>query len=67
MSVTFTSGKSYEYDGVDFEEFTQLMTSVSMGRNLNENIKPFKDCRKVETEVVTPQYLDFGGHIWERV
>lgn len=64
LSVTFVSGKTYEYDSVDFDEFTELMTSVSIGRYLNESIKPFKNCRMVET--VTPKMLDFGGHIWER-
>jgi hypothetical protein len=67
LSVTFISGKIYEYDSVDFDEFTELMTSVSIGRYLNESIKPFKNCRQVETETVTPKLLDFGGHMWERV
>lgn len=66
LSVTFVSGKTYEYDSVDFDEFTELMTSVSIGRYLNESIKPFKNCRMVEVETVTPKLLDFGGHIWER-
>lgn len=67
LSVTFVSGKTYEYDSVDFDEFTELMTSVSIGRYLNESIKPFKNCRMVEVETVTPKLLDFGGHMWERV
>lgn len=67
LSVTFISGKIYEYDSVDFDEFTELMTSVSIGRYLNESIKPFKNCRQVETKIETPQLLDFGGHIWERI
>ena len=67
LSVTFISGKTYEYDGVDFDEFTELMTSVSIGRYLNESIKPFKNCRMVETETVEPKLLDFGGRIWSQV
>jgi len=69
LQVTYTNGKCYDYLNVDFDEFTQLMTSVSIGRYLNEHIKPFKHCVKVETvstETVEPKLLDFGGHIWER-
>ena len=48
------------------DEFTELVTSVSIGRNLNENIKPFKHCALVEAELETsPKVIDFGGHIWE--
>lgn len=69
LQVTYVGGKCYDYLNVDFDEFTQLMTSVSIGRYLNEHIKPFKHCVKVETvrtEPVEPKLLDFGGHIWER-
>lgn len=66
LSVTFISGKTYAYDGVDFDEFTELMTSISIGRNLNDNIKPFKNCRQVAVPAVNIRYLDFGGHVWER-
>lgn len=66
LAVTFTSGKTYEYDSVDFQEFTELMTSVSIGRNLNQNIKPFKNCREIETPTVLVKTLDFGGYLWER-
>lgn len=67
LFITFVSGKTYEYDEVRFYEFGELMTSVSKGRYINEHIKPFKACRVVETETVSPKMLDFGGYIWERV
>ena len=66
LFVTFLSGKTYRYSGVSVDEFTELATSVSIGRNLNENIKPFKHCALVEAELETsPKVIDFGGHIWE--
>jgi hypothetical protein len=70
LQVTYVGGKCYDYLNVDFDEFTQLMTAVSIGRYLNENIKPFKQCHKVETvstETVEPKLLDFGGRIWSQV
>ena len=65
LFVTFLSGKTYRYSGVSVDEFTELVTSVSIGRNLNENIKPFKHCALVEAELEkASEFLDFGGRIW---
>jgi hypothetical protein len=40
LTVTFMTGRSYEYEGVTRAEFDALFTAESVGKYLNANIKP---------------------------
>lgn len=44
LAVEFKSGQVYYYDNVTSEEFDALMGAESVGRHLNQHIKPTKKC-----------------------
>jgi hypothetical protein len=40
LTITFMTGKSYEYEGVKRYEFDALLAAESVGKYLNASIKP---------------------------
>lgn len=40
LEITFSSGRTYDYHEVTMETFSEMMTSTSIGRYLNLEIKP---------------------------
>jgi hypothetical protein len=49
MRVTFTTGKSYEYQGVPSTTFTKFRLAKSQGKFLNENIVNQYKTRRVKS------------------
>jgi hypothetical protein len=47
LSVEFTNGRTYDYDDVTVETFTKLVASASLGKFLNQEIKPYHKAREI--------------------
>jgi hypothetical protein len=53
LEITFSSGRTYDYHKVSMETFSEMMTSTSLGRYLNLEIKPnHKFTETTDPEVV---------------
>lgn len=50
LVVEFRGGRTYEYDKVRLATFTRLTESKSIGKFINEEIKPFHEVREL-TEI----------------
>ncbi len=48
LRVTFHSGEEYEYEGVDYESFYDLLHARSVGKHFNQYIKDAFECKHLE-------------------
>jgi len=47
LTVTYTNGLTYRYSNVDVEVITQMLVEGSIGRVMNECVKPIYECEKL--------------------
>ncbi len=55
LEVTFSSGRTYDYHKVSMATFSEMMTSTSLGRFLNLEIKPFHDFTETTSDEIKEQ------------
>lgn len=54
LHVVFRAGRYYAYGPVPEEVMIDLLTASSVGRFVNTRIKPYFDCREIESEPPGP-------------
>lgn len=47
LVVTFRNGRTYEYEGVRVSTFTKMVGALSLGKFINEEVKPFHEVREL--------------------